>query len=207
MSVGEKGSEPPPVLLFELFPVPGRFLGADFLIPIHLAEVDQQFPVTISFPPLDNSAGSTLQDANPGTLARIRVYGSQNDNYAHGALHIKRAAPARGSEFCFGLCLSVSQRFLEDLFTWLSQIWLVIPLMLTLWLPGSLLLQALLGSMPFSSQDAWSKFALSVGMSLAIIPILFLWTTTFKIQLTQVGIFLIAACWSGFENLAEQRVL
>lgn len=212
LSVAEKGSEPPPVLLFELFPMPDDS-QALLSIPIHLAEVDQQFPLTISFPPLNNSAGQLYRMQIQAYSGSYRLYGSQNDNYAHGTLHINGLPQPGDLSFALGYAYQFSA-FMEDLFTWLSHIWLVIPLLLTLWLPGSLLLHALLGSTAwFSSQDSWNKFALSVGTSLAIIPIFFLWTTTLNIQLTQVWILLITAVslvlriWQSREFVKKLRNL
>jgi hypothetical protein len=77
----------------------------------------------------------------------------------------------------------------EDINQGIKYAWLLIPLLIILWLPGWLLLEA---SGLRIRYDFGEQTALSVGISLSVIPILMLWTTIFNIKWTDEGVLFIS---------------
>ena len=121
----------------------------------------------------------------------MRAYGSQYDNYAHGEL-LSDGLPQDGDlSFQLGYTYNLAS-MAQDLLSWLRQAWLLLPLLLVLWLPGNLLLTALLGrDHKFARLDAWQRFALSLGLSLASLPLFLLWTTTLGAHLNRTWVFVL----------------
>jgi hypothetical protein len=84
----------------------------------------------------------------------------------------------------------------------LRQAYLVIPLLLLLWLPGRLLIGLLDRNYDF---DAGEKLAISIGLSLAIIPLIMLWTSLLNLHWSRwsvVCIFLILVLLFILQNRA-----
>ncbi len=107
----------------------------------------------------------------------LQIYGRSEDIYPGGDLYVNdvpvQADLAFRTTYAYGW-----NHFFEDLRVWAKSVWLVIPLGLLLLVPGWLLFD-LAGF--FHKLDLGEKIALSTGASLAIIPIIMLWTTALKL--------------------------
>jgi hypothetical protein len=82
-----------------------------------------------------------------------------------------------------------SAALLQDIKSFLSNSWLIIPLLTLLWLPGWLLLE-------FSSLrthfDHGEQTAISIGISLALVPVIMLWTTVLKLSWSRQAVLFVA---------------
>ena len=98
---------------------------------------------------------------------------------------------ALNSDFSFRLSYEYSyQSMLADARIWLQQIWLILPLIAVLWLPGRFLIRLF----KFDGKLDWiERIAVSIGLSMAVVPIVFLWTTTIGLHWTRTGLFIILA--------------
>jgi hypothetical protein len=78
---------------------------------------------------------------------------------------------------------------LQDIKSYLSNSWLIIPLLTLLWLPGWLLFE-------FSGLrthfDLSEQTAISVGISLALVPVIMLWTTVLKLNWSRQAVLFVA---------------
>jgi hypothetical protein len=103
----------------------------------------------------------------------VQFLGRNEDAYAQGEAFLNRqpldADLSFRSSYHYG-----PQAVWQDFRRWLGQIWLILPLCAVLWLPGRLILR-LAG---FDRRLDWGeRSAVAIGLSLAVLPILMLWTT------------------------------
>jgi hypothetical protein len=95
---------------------------------------------------------------------------------------------------------------LDDLRASLPRLWLVLPLLAILFLPGWLLLDASGLAQRF---DGGERTGLAIGLSLAIIPLAMLWSTTLGLRwgrsglLVATGLLLAAAFWRISRSLGN----
>ncbi len=190
LSIAERGDDTHPAVKAELFHQPGDSVAlvSEF---VSFSSIETQFPVVISFPPLDDPAGQSYTLQLSTQSGSVRAYGSQYDNYAHGEMLSDGLPQAGDLSFQLGYAYNLVA-MAQDLFGWLRQAWLLLPLLLVLWLPGNFLLTALLGrEHKFAQLDVWQRFALSLGLSLASLPLFLLWTTTLGIRLNRTWVFVL----------------
>jgi hypothetical protein len=109
-------------------------------VPISYSQIAAQFPIDVAFPPQMDPPDQPyflLLETKGGPLA---VYGRNEDAYPDGALLVngvsKSADLAFRTSYDYGL-----PAFLGDLWLVIRRIWLVLPLLLLLWVPGRLLLE------------------------------------------------------------------
>lgn len=190
LSIAEKGAASQPAVRFELFRRPGN---APALVSksISFSEIEGQFPVTISFPGQHDPPGQLYLLRLSTNSGLVQAYGSQHDSYTHGELWAGEMPQAGDLSFRLGYDYNLPA-MLKDALLSLSQAWLILPLLATLWLPGNLLLTAFSGKETGQQQsDGWQNTALSIGLSLAVIPIFILWTTTFGFRLNRAAVYAI----------------
>jgi hypothetical protein len=156
-----------------------------------------QGPFRISFPARsgDPDQRPYLIVITPGE-GSIRVHGRYHDTYYQGQAFINDA-PIEGD-----LAFSTTYQYgfsalLQDLIRSVRNIWLIVPIGLTLLLPGWLLLDFLGIRIRFLGLYA---VALASGLSLAILPVLMLWTSQFgiswnehSVQIAFAGLVVLAA--------------
>lgn len=103
----------------------------------------------------------------------INVLGRKEDAYAHGSLFLNRL-PVDG-DLSFRLSYFYGLNSIgEDLASWLTQAWLILPLLAVVWLPGRLLLRL---SHLDQNLDWGERSAIAVGLSLSLVPLWMLWTS------------------------------
>lgn len=79
--------------------------------------------------------------------------------------------------------------FLQDLILYLSSSWIILPLLVLLWLPGRLLLDVS-GLRP--RFDLGEQIAISTGLSLALIPVIMIWTTVLNAKWSREAVLFVA---------------
>lgn len=203
-------AEPGQALRLSLFesPVSARLLARQ---EIPYKDLAKQYPVTFTFPPQARQPGQSyylLLEADGGP---VKVYGRDEDAYPSGELLVN-GSPAQG-DLSFRLTYDYNLDFLiGDIGYIISNIWLALPFLLLFWLPGRLLLQLLApwlaqgkpaaadrppaspgDQVTFSGGNAldWGEHtALSIGLSLSIVPVLMLWTTQLGLRWSKAGILI-----------------
>jgi hypothetical protein len=118
----------------------------------------------------------------------IQIDGRNEDVYPQGQAYFN--GKPGNSDIAFRLSYDYDFAvLLQDITHGLTYIWLVFPLLAVLWLPGWLVLD-LTGLR--SHFDFGEQTAMSTGISLAVIPVVMLWTTVLKIKWTKGGVLFFA---------------
>lgn len=145
-------------------------------------------PVTIKIPNQNNPGGQgyyLLLNNGSGT---IQVNGRKEDAYALGQAFVSNSPI--NADLAFQLTYDYGfSAMIGDLRSSFSWIWLFVPLLVVLWIPGWLLMDV---SGQRTRFDFGEQTAISIGLSLALIPLLMLWTTVLKIKWTQNGVLFVA---------------
>lgn len=203
-----KSTETPPdaALQVRILAAPGE---AEALVEqsISFARLEAQFPVTIQFPALSPRAGQTYYLELATTDGEVDVLGRLENASPLGEAY--RSGEAMDADLSFRLLYRYDLRDAwEDARSLAGQAWLLIPLLLTVWLPGWLLLQfSGLGT----HLERGERWALAVGLSLAVIPIVLLWTSLIGLRwngLTAwlaVGVLLAAGAWWLYQHAFKRK--
>ena len=184
-----QGTEYPPdaALRVRILPAPG---AAEALVEesISFARLAAQFPVTVEFAPLSEKADETFylelstNDGQVDVLGRLENASPRGEAYLSGA--------ATDADLAFRLLYRYDLRTAwEDARDLAGQAWLVIPLLISVWLPGWLLLEI---SGLGTHLERGERWALAVGLSLAVAPLVLLWTSTIGLRWNGVTIWLAA---------------
>lgn len=171
---------------------------------ISLASIAHQTAVAINFPVQNDPPGQSYYLELQSETLPVQVYGRQENVYSAGSAYLDGAPIDADASF------SLTYRYgaaalLEDVLGWLARSYLAIPLILVLILPGWLLLDY----SGFSDRLDWGvRITLSIGLSLASIPILLLWTTFsgFAWNRTWVIVFFAALVLLAAARLVKERV-
>ncbi|MFC2043421.1 DUF6541 family protein, partial [Chloroflexota bacterium] len=146
---------------------------------------------TIPIPPQDDPPDQGYFITLKTKDGIIHVLGRDEDSYPNGKAFINGKPIDMDISFRMSYDYDIGA-ILADLRNSISRIWLTIPILLTLWLPGFLLL-SILAPKKLQKEGAtfdWGeKTAISIGLSVAIIPVLLLWTSTFGIKINRNTIF------------------
>ncbi len=167
-------------------------------VPVTFSLITRSFPVTIEFPAQPdppNQSYYLLLSTKGGSLA---IYGRLEDANPDGSLFINGQAQSADAAMRTAYDYDV-RAMLGDLLASLPDLWMAIPLILLLWAPGQLILELVAAIRFRQSKDEcflatwdWSeRQMLAIGLSLAFIPVLMLWTTTLGLRWSR------AAVWAG----------
>ena len=145
-------------------------------------------PLTIEIPSQNNPPNQSYfieLTSNPGST---QINGRNEDAYPYGQVYID--GNPINADLAFRLSYDYNYKTLvQDLKRGITDIWFVFPLCITLILPGWLLLE-------FSGLrrrfDFGERIALSIGISLGVIPVLMLWTSILNINLTRYRVLFFA---------------
>jgi hypothetical protein len=142
-------------------------------------------PITISIPDQKNPGGQNYYLQLTKDSGAIQINGRNEDAYPLGQAYLNEKAI--NADIAFRLCYNYDfLALVQDIKQSTGYLWIVAPLLVILWLPGWLLLD-LSG---FRSRfDFGEQTAISTGLSLALIPVVMLWTTILKIKWTSGGVF------------------
>ncbi len=155
---------------------------------LSIPSTGNHLPITISIPNQDNPAGQSFYIRLDNPTGTIQVDGRNGDAYPLGQAYVD-SQPV-DADIAFRLTYDYGfSSFLGDIAASFPSAWLVAPLIVVLWLPGWLLLE-------FSGlrqhYDFGEQIALAGGLSLAIIPVLMLWTTVLKLTWTRQAVYFAA---------------
>jgi hypothetical protein len=143
---------------------------------------------SISIPGLKEPAGQTYFLVLVTDSGSVPISGRLEDAYPNGQAYIN-LRPIN-ADFAFRLSYDYDPpALLQDLTSYLANSWTIIPLLTLLWLPGWLLLD-------FSGLrkrlDLGEQTAISIGLSLALVPVLMLWTTVLKLNWSRESVLFLA---------------
>ena len=145
-------------------------------------------PVNISIPQQDNPAGQDYYLLLTKTAGSVQVNGRNEDAYPHGQAFINDRAINADISFRLSYDYDLAA-VVQDARQSLDYLWLAFPLLAVVWLPGWLLIE-------FSGlrrqHDFGEQTGLAVGISLALVPAIMLWTSIIHARWTRSGILIIA---------------
>ena len=174
---------------------------------ISFARLEAQFPVTIQFPPISPRAGQTYYLELATSDGEVDVLGRLENASPLGEAYLSGEALDADLSFRLLYRYDLIDAW-EDARSLAGQAWLLIPLLLTVWLPGWLLLEfSGLGT----HLERGERWALAVGLSLAVIPIVLLWTSLIGLRwngLTAwlaMGVLLAAAAWWLYQHAFKRK--
>lgn len=142
-------------------------------VPLSFNGIFQGQPVYISFPTQTSNPGQNYYLSMSTVEGGVQVFGRAEDAYPHGsAYHNNQQVDADAAfrlSYDYGL-----DGILTDIARFLQDAWLFFPLVFVLFVPGWLLFDLTgLGK----NYDFGAQIAISIGTSLALIPIVMTWTT------------------------------
>jgi hypothetical protein len=176
-------------LTAQFFSSPGS-LTPVFTTTLTLPASGTNLPITIAIPDQKNLAGQSYYLVLTNASGTIQVDGRNEDAYPYGQAYINNSPINADIAFRLSYDYGFSS-LVSDIADTSASLWLIIPLLIVLWLPGWLLLDL---SGLRSRFDLGEQIAIANGVSLALIPVLMLWTTIMKIKWTSQGISFIAGC-------------
>jgi hypothetical protein len=186
---GSDTQEPDSQLVFRIFEgeTTDRQIYAGQVPYSHITD---NFPVYITFPPVDVMVGQKIYLQLESTGAPLWVYGRNEDAYPGGEAYLNGSP--QNADVAFRLVYSYDvNSFLADLRRMLPILWLIIPLGLLLLIPGWLALSLSGTDRDF---DLVCRLGIMLGVSLAILPVVVTWTSLFQLhwnRLTVIGIYLL----------------
>lgn len=187
LTLPPEATEQAGTLLVELYASP----RAEVLLAsarLSLSEIKRSIPVLFPFPAQPDPPGQSYYLQLSTDQAEVQARGRSGDVYIQGSA-FKNNIPVPG-DLAFRLNYEYgANAVLEDLVALLQNAWLLIPLGLILFLPGWLILDI---SGLAERYDAGERAALSLGLSMGIIPLAMTWTSLLHIQWSRTG--LLFAC-------------
>ncbi len=179
--LGEQAQWPDQILTFKLYHSPQ---DATPLVQsrLSLKALAQRDPAAFSFKPQNDPPQTSYYLELSVDSGQVAVSGRNDDQYPGGQLYEAGVPQNKDMGFSTSYDYGAAAMWL-DLQTWLGGVWLLIPLLLGLWLPGRLALRLTHFD---EGLDSAERLALSVGLSLALVPVVMVWTTWLGLR-WQVG--------------------
>jgi hypothetical protein len=157
--------------------------------PVTYQSLARAYPVNIPISPQNDPAGQSYYLALETNGGDINIYGRPEEANPQGNFIVN--GKPRETDMAMRLSYDYgTAAFFQDLWKVLQNAWLVIPLLLVLWLPGRLLLETLSHKAMEESFDWGERFALSIGLSLAVIPLALLWTSWLRIPWSRIFVII-----------------
>ena len=164
-------------------------------VPLTYHSLASAYPINIPIPLQNHPAGQRFYLALETNGGDINIYGRSEEANSQGNFIVN--GEPRDTDMAMRLFYDYGfAAFSYDLWQVLQHSWLVIPLLLVLWLPGRLLLEIFNEKNSQKSLDWGERFALSNGLSLAVIPLVLLWTSWLNIPWSRIFVII------GFSLLA-----
>ncbi len=145
-------------------------------------------PISINIPGLKDPAGQSYYLVLSVDSGSLQINGRLEDAYPYGQAYID--SNPINADIAFRLSYNYDlPSFFQDLKLYISNIWIIFPLLVLLGLPGWLLLEASGFRTHF---DPGEQTAISIGLSLAVVPLVMLWTTTLDLKWSKQAVFFVS---------------
>jgi hypothetical protein len=170
------------------------YLGPEKAVLIYAADIiapstGETLPVSVNIPNLHTSPDQEFFLLLSKSQGTIGIDGRNEDAYSNGQAYLN-GIPI-DADIAFRLSYDYGIDSLLGDFKGLgSKIWVALPLLIVLWLPGWLILDAT-GLRKYF--DLGEQTAMAVGLSLISIPLVMLWTTILKIKWTGTAVLFLAS--------------
>ena len=142
-------------------------------------EINANVPISFKWLPRSNPAGQRYFLKLESSGAEIQVFGRNEDAYPDGELFISGSSQPADAAFRTSYRYNYSSA-VEDFNHLIAGIWLVIPLALVFIVPGKLLFELL--AFERHNLDWGQRSAITIGFSLASIPLIMLWSSSLGMQ-------------------------
>src|SRR4030042_1873344 len=159
-----------------------------FSTTINAGTSNYSVPLAISLPDQKNPSGQNFYLLLTNNSGSIQINGRNEDAYPLGQAFVNENAISADIAFRLSYNYDFSA-LLDDFKLFSANAWIIAPLLILLWLPGWLLLE--ISGFRFRF-DFGEQTAISIGLSLAIIPIAMLWTTIAKIKWSREVVLFVA---------------
>jgi len=157
---------------------------------IPFREILRNSTLKISFTPNDGPPNQAYRIQLKTNRGIVHILGRNEDQYPKGTAWINKTAISADAAFRLGYDYGFNA-FMGDLWIFFQRIPLIIPLLLTCLLPGRLLF--LLSGLE-ERFDWGSRTGLSIGLSMAVIPIVLTWTSVLGLHWTKIWTWIIFGC-------------
>lgn len=188
LAAGDPEQTPDITFLFSLFSGPEPTDHLIYRAPFRLPAPNFKGPFRITFPAQDNSAGQIYYIQLQPLSGSLKVMGRAGESYTEGQAQVAgewiRADLAFSMTYQYNLAAAR-----EDLERIARALWMILPLGIILLLPGWLLTYRFCAH---SQRSIWEQAALAVGMSLAINPLVMLWTRIIGLRWSKTGSYVFA---------------
>lgn len=184
LRAGPEPAAPGATLTVQLYHAPGD-LSPLVTIPLPVSTIPEGSPLKIALPPQADLPGQGYFITLTTHEAALQVLGRSEDAYPRGQLYAGGAP--QDADLSFRLTYDYDPAaMLGDLGRALASAWLLLPLALTLWLPG----RVLLGLTGLASRlDGGERAAVSIGLSLGLIPLALTWTSLVRLPWSRAGVW------------------
>ncbi len=159
-------------------------------------EVASYSPVHLGFAALKDPPGQAYYLTFTPAGGEVELLGRQEDSYPDGQFYLDGKAQEADIGFRLGYDYGLAA-VVGDLDQAVRRLWLALPLLAVLWLPGWLLQQLLA---PGLIPDSGARLALANGLSLAVIPLVMLWSSVLGLhwnRMALLALFLLLALASA----------
>lgn len=180
---GQAETEPQGQLQVELYHRPGESEPQASLV-VPYATLAKQYPIELRLGPLDDGPQQPYYLLLKAQGGPLQVMGRSEDVYPYGQAYQNGNPLTADASFRAAYDYDFAA-LLADLQQGLAHALLLLPLALTLWLPGRLLLRLLRLEKRFAGPE---RSVLAVGLSLAAIPLTMTWTTTVGLHWSRGGV-------------------
>jgi hypothetical protein len=165
-----------------------------FITSIIAPASGNHLPINISIPDQKNSDGQTYYFLLTKDSGSVQINGRNGDAYPLGQAYID-AEPVN-ADIAFRLSYDYDfSALVQDIKGSAGFLWIVVPLLVVLWLPGWLLLDLSGFRLRF---DFGEQTAISVGLSVAGVPVVMLWTTILKLKWSGTAVYFVAGFMIAF---------
>ncbi len=144
--------------------------------------------ISIKLPTQAGSGNQSFFILLKGSSGSFQVHGRNEDAYPSGQAYVNGAPINADLAFSTSYDYGFSS-FGQDILHFLQNAWLAVPLLILLWLPGWLLLDFSGFRQNF---DFGSQVGIAIGLSLALVPLLMVWTTTLHIPWSRDAVLFVA---------------
>jgi hypothetical protein len=175
-------------LILQMFRAPGESLPLA-TVTRPLRSLPDSNPIQFDLPVQADPPGQAYYLTLLATSGKVEVFGLDEDTYPSGTAYLDKT-PLRG-DIAFRTSYDYDFSALAgDTLAFFGDIWLVFPFVAVLFLPGWLVWSRLSDQSQVRRIDNGEKLAIAVGLSMATIPVLMLWTTTAHLPWNRTALLL-----------------
>ncbi len=200
--LGEQAQWPNQILTFKLYHSP-QDTAPLVESRLSLQALSQHDPAAFTFKPQNDPPQTSYYLELSVDSGQVAVSGRNDDQYPGGQLYDDGVPQYKDIGFSTSYDYGAAALWL-DLGTCSGHVWLLIPLLLGLWLPGRLLLRLTHFD---EGLDAAERLAISVGLSLSLAPTVMVWTTLIGLRWQAGGVWAVALILSASYLWLQRQAL